>query len=127
MPDKDAREHDRCSRDATVSFSFLNQSVRYIGLARNFSRSGMYFESEKPVRIGSTIVIRPIGCQESEAAGDFGWVTIARSDVCGEPEAEAPPCREMKSMVMAEVKRCERIGAGMDVYGIGVCYVAHQF
>jgi hypothetical protein len=124
MEIQERRKHPRCDEDTGIFYSFLNKSGRHAAVARNYSRYGMYFESDTPLVPGTTIVIRPLGC---DAAGDPAAGSFAKGPVpfyCGVARPIAGPCSELKSLVTAQVKRCEKINDLTERYGIGVVFIA---
>ena len=112
------RKHQRCVKDTAITYTFLNQAAQYEAIARNHSRFGMYFETYKSLVPGTLIVIRNTG------AG----AELVRDAAAGSSSADpaaAQACRELKTQVVGEVKRCEKIEeASKPRYGIAVHYVS---
>jgi hypothetical protein len=118
--DPDNRRHPRCAGDTPIVYSFLNRTERYAGMARNLSRSGMYFEGNRALPPGAFVVIQPSVRLRPEPP-----------DAGPRPEAPVPGvgwgarrCPEPLALVMAEVKRCLRLGGGPLRFGIGVQYTS---
>ena len=88
-------------------------------MARNYSRSGMYFESDTPLAPGTTIVIRPLGCDA--AAGNYAKGPVPY--YCRDSRLNTGPCREIKLLVTAQVKRCDKINDSKEFYGISVHFI----
>ncbi len=124
MEIQERREHPRCSEDTGIVYSFINKLERHAAVARNYSRLGMYFESDNPLALGTIIVIRTLTC---EAADDLGAGSIEKGPApyyCKDSHLAPEPCREIKSLVTAQVKRCEKTTVrGGEGYGIGVQFV----
>jgi hypothetical protein len=123
MEIQERRKHPRCDEDTGIFYSFLNKAERHAAVARNYSRYGMYFESDTPLAPGTTIVVRPLGC---DAAGDPPAGSFAKGPLpfyCGVARLMPEPCGELKSLVTAQVKRCEKINDKTERYGIGVHYL----
>jgi hypothetical protein len=58
MKQKERRRHKRCEEDAKIVYSFFNRTEKHAAIARNYNRFGMYFESDRPLSPGTSIVIR---------------------------------------------------------------------
>jgi hypothetical protein len=124
METHERRKHSRCHEDTEILYSYLNKTETHAATARNYSRFGMYLESDTALSPGTIIVIRTLGCK---AASDLNADDPEKSPAtfyCKGAGLTPGPCRELKSMVTAEVKRCEMIpNAGEPRYGIGVHFV----
>jgi len=120
MAEPNARKHPRCYSTTAVTISFLNRSGKYDGIATNYSQSGMYIESRKALNPGTLIQIRPFDCQAPD--------TSSRSlnpYYCAGSVPETPECRQLKTLVLGEVKRCEELGSAENPrYGLAVRYVS---
>jgi hypothetical protein len=124
MEIQERRKHPRCEEDTGIFYSFIYKSERHAAVARNYSRYGMYFESDSPLVPGTTIVIRPLGCDAANAM-DAGSLTKGPVPFyCGVARLMPEPCGELKSLVTAQVKRCEKINDLTECYGIGVIFIA---
>ena len=112
------REHQRCNIDTSVLFSFFHQSNTYSAVARNYSHTGMYFETDKKLQPGIIIMIRPLTCGLKSS-------TEHQPVYCGHGSKKEPACHQLKSMVSGRVTRCQRIGSADPAqYGIAVEYVS---
>lgn len=119
MPASNSRKYPRCQSTTAVTISFLNQSSTYEGVARNYSRGGMYIESPKALRPGTMIQIRPVGC---EALDD---PRSSKPYYCNDTIPDEPECRQLKMLVVGEVKRCDELGTAATArYGLAVRYVS---
>jgi hypothetical protein len=119
----DHRKNRRCSGSAPISFGFVNQDARYLGIAKNVCREGMFFVTGRPLALGATITIKPLDCRSSQ--GDDQMETGAPQEFCKDrPQDDGEPCFRVNSLVTATVKHCKRIRfkAPME-YGVGVHYM----
>jgi len=120
MPVSNARKHPRCRHNTAVVISFLNRSTEYGGIAKNYSQTGMYIESRKALKPGTLIQIRPLGCESPQAQRES-----SAPYYCAGPAPEEAECRQLKTLVVAEVKRCDELGAADDPrYGLAVHYIS---
>ena len=118
---EEKRRHPRCCRELSISVSYLNKTEQHTGLTRNYSRFGLYFESEKTLAPGTLIVIRTTNSLFSRASPEQG---STQEQSAGERGDGGRACREMKSLVTAQVKRCvENADPHARRYGIAVEYV----
>jgi hypothetical protein len=121
---KERRRNKRCNEDTGIVYSFLNQTKQHAAVARNYSRFGMYFESDRPLPPGTTIVIRSLGCD----AGNRYGSSLERGPAayyCKDIKLISEACQELKNLVVAEVKRCENCeDLNRERYGIGVHYIS---
>ena len=125
MEKQDRRRYKRCNEDTGVVYSFLNQTEQHAARARNYSRFGMYFESDKPLPIGTTIVIRTRGCDTSGNRDDSSFARGPAPYFCKDKQLTSDVCRELKTLVVAKVNRCEDCGdLNSERYGIGVHYIS---
>ena len=123
MEIQERRKHPRCHEDTGILYSFLNKSDRHAAVARNYSGFGMYFESDTALMPGTIIVIRPLDC---DAPGDSAAGHSAKGPVpyyCKDSRLNSGACRELKLIVTAQVKRCEKINHPTEHYGIGVHFI----
>jgi hypothetical protein len=124
METQERRKHLRCTEDIRIVYSFINKSEQHAAVARNYSRFGMYFESNAPLTPGTTVIIRTLGC-DTASDPDAGSFEHGPSPFyCQDSQTTVDPCRDLKSLVTAEVKRCEtRQSPSGESYGIGVHFV----
>jgi len=124
MEKKERRRNKRCNEDMGNVYSFFNQTKQHAAVARNYSRFGMYFESDRPLPPGTTIVIRSLGCDADNRYGS----SLERGPAayyCKDIKLISEACQELKNLVVAEVKRCENCeDLNRERYGIGVHYIS---
>jgi hypothetical protein len=126
MPDvlNDNRREPRYDANSAITFSQLNRSENYIGVVRNFSRSGMFFFSTRKLSRGNCIVILPLVCGGADLLWGDGEGSAVADAVCaieGHPDARAA---SFINMVTARVTRCESLeDAGRLRYGVAVDYM----
>ena len=126
MGKKERRRNKRCNEDTGIVYSFFNQTKQHAAVARNYSRYGMYFESDRALPPGTTIVIRTLDC---ETADDNRYGSSFEKGpaayYCKDTQLPSEACRELKTLVVAEVNRCENCkGLNRERYGIGVHYIS---
>lgn len=119
----DHRKHRRCRGSAPISFGFINQDTRYLGIANNVCREGMFFVTGRPLTLGATITIRPLDCRSSP--GDDQKETGTPQMFCkSRPQDDGDPCFRINSLVTARVSHCKRIRLKAPMaYGVGVHYL----
>ena len=124
MEKKERRRNKRCNEDTRIVYSFFNQTEQHAGLARNYSRFGMYLESDRPLPPGTTIVIRTLGCVANNRYGS-SFKRGPADNYCKNALLPSEACQELKTLVVAEVKRCENCkDLNRERYGIGVYYIS---
>ena len=124
MEKKERRRNKRCSEVTEIVYSFFNQTKQHAALIRNYSRYGMYFESDIPLPPGTTIVIRYLGCGANNRDGDSLEEKPA-AYYCKDINSVSAACQEIKTLVVAEVKRCDNFkDLKRERYGIGVHYIS---
>ena len=123
MGKKDRRSNERCNRDTGIVYSFFNQSAQHAAVARNYSRYGMYFKSDRALPPGTIILIRSLGCDvENQYRSSFALAPAAY--YCEDTQLLSDACKELKTLVVAEVNRCENCkDLNSEYYGIGVHYI----
>ena len=124
MEIQERRKHPRCTEDTRIVYSFINQSEHHAAMLRNYSRFGMYFESDDSLSLGTTIVIRTLGC-DTPSEPDAGSPANGPSPFyCKDFRLAPDQCRELKTLVTAQVKRCEKTqNISEKRYGINVNFV----
>ena len=124
MEIQERRKHSRCIEDTRIVYSYINKSEHHAAVAHNYSRFGMYFESDDPIAPGTTIVIRTLGC---DALGDLDAGSFENGlspFYCKDSHLTHESCQDLKSLVTAQVKRCEKSrNISRESYGIGVHFV----
>jgi len=119
------RRHKRCNEDTGVVYSFFNQAELHAALARNYSRFGMYFESDRPLTPGTIIVIRTPDCDTADEYHGRSFEGGSAAYFCKDTRQTSKECRELKTLVVAEVKRCEdHSEVKRERYGIGVHFIS---
>lgn len=117
MKTKERRRHPRCSSETEVVYSVFNSADIHKAQAKNFNRFGMYFESKNAFLPGVFVLIRTSGVVPSSNRG------AGFADQGCKPFSP-DPCRELRMVIAAEVKRCVSLsktdGRG---YGIAVEYI----
>ena len=99
----ETRCDERCGCEAIVKWSYFNENIQFDAKIINFSRSGLYMESDQAIKPGATIVVRlEILLSRTWGSSDFGW---------------------LRSISLGEVKWCSELNiTGGVFYGIGVQY-----
>ena len=124
MEKKERRRNKRCYEDTPIVYSFFNQIKQYAAVARNYSRFGMYFESNRPLPPGTTIAIKTPVC-DADNRYDRSFVTRPAADHRQDTQLPSEACQELKTIVVAEVKRCENCNdLNREHYGIGLHYIS---
>ena len=124
MEKKDRRRNKRCYEDTGIVYSFFNQTEQHAALARNYSRFGIYFESDRPLPQGTTIVIRTLDCETTDNRYGSSFEKGPAAYYCKKTLPPSKECQELKTLVVAEVNRCENCkDLNMERYGIGVHYI----
>jgi hypothetical protein len=98
-----------------MTLALLNQTDEIAILAKNYSRSGVYFESQRKLRRGTVIVLRAMDC-----ANENNFPTsIPRPFFCTGVVPESKACRELRFPTVAWVTRCDKLAiAGRERYGV---------
>lgn len=120
----DNRREPRFETSNAITFSCLNKEAHYIGIARNISRSGMFFCSSRKLKPGTCLVILPLDCRATDLLWGNGDHGMMAESLCA---IEGGPNRNLKhfiNMVTGKVTRCENIESGDPLsYGIAVDYI----
>ncbi len=99
----DKRNAKRHGCDGEIILASFNKKDTSKARALNFSRDGSYFESDRPLGVGLTVLIRVLNC-------------IDHTDRFKDPE-------NIRWNALGEVKWCrEMTGEKQGRYGIGVKY-----
>ena len=97
------RNDDRCSCEAIAKWSRFNKTMEFDAKILNFSRAGIYLESDQAVKPETTVFIR---------------LEILLSDTWGSPDSGW-----LHTIALGKVKWCRELGRNSDkCYGIGVRY-----
>lgn len=125
MEKKDRRRNKRCNEDTGIVYSFFNQTEQHAALARNYSRFGIYFESDRPLSPGTIIVIRTLDCEITDNLDGSSFEGGPAAYYCKKTPQPSKECQELKTLVVAEVNRCENCkDLNRKHYGIGVHFVS---
>lgn len=122
---EERRRHPRCRRQEDIVFTYGRQAKFQSGRVKNYSRSSLYFESPAELAAGTLLFIRAADddSEDLPAAGDAD--SAAASAAAADPDPVSAACREWKTLVVGQVRRCEKIaGSGKALYGTGVEYVS---
>ena len=124
MEKKERRRNKRCNEDTGIVYSFFNQTEQHAALARNYSRFGIYFESDRPLPPGTTIVIKTLDCETADNRYGSSFERGPAAYYCKNTQPLSEECQELKTLVVAEVKRCENCkDLNRERYGIVVRYI----
>lgn len=118
------RRHPRCGVDREILFSYGSHAELLHGLARNCSRYSLYFESTTALAPGTLLFVRMTGGGSIESAdkGKSMEAAVAASEV---RDTANTACRELKTTVVAQVRRCVEIAdSEKTIYGTGAEYVS---
>ena len=100
---RDNRDDKRLDCEASISYSAFNKHEIFEGTILNFSKSGMYFESDTITKEGTTIYFRLTNC------------TVFPHD----PDL----CEGLRNASLAEVRWWREVkNRGKPCFGIGVKY-----
>jgi hypothetical protein len=125
MEKKERRGNKRCNEDTEIVYSFFNQTKQHTAVARNYSRFGMYFETDRPLPLGTTIVIRTQCCDIADSQYGSTFERGPAPYYCKDVQLPSEACQELKTLVVAEVKRCDYCKElNREHYGIGVHYMS---
>ncbi|MEX1327601.1 MAG: hypothetical protein AB1Z29_12420 [Desulfobacterales bacterium] len=124
MEKKERRRNKRCNEDTGIVYSFFNQTEQHAALARNYSRFGIYFESDRPLPLGTTIVIRTLDCEATDNRDGSSFERGPAAYYCKSTHPPSEECQELKTHGVAEVKRCENCkDLNRKRYGIGAHFI----
>ncbi len=113
---KDRRSQYRCTKDVGIHCTSLNGNENQLVLIRNYSSRGIYFESNRKIPPGNTIVLRTLGAADfldNETVFNVPSFSISNSD--------AEVCTLFRSHVLAKVQRSVRLEGNTisPRYGMG--------
>ena len=121
---QERRRHSRCNLNRKIEFSHGSQTQFHRGLAKNHSRYSLYFESAMALVPGTLLFIRTTG--DGSTAGEIVRLEsrpLSENHIA--PKHPPVACSELKTVVVAQVRRCVEIsGSGNAFYGTGVEYVS---
>jgi hypothetical protein len=125
MEKKERRKNKRCHENRRIVYSFINQTKQHAAVARNYSRFGMYFESNRPLSPGTNIVIRTLGCDTAGNRYGGSFDRGPAADDRKDTQLPSEACWELKTLVVAEVKRCVNSkDLNREKYGVAVHYIS---
>lgn len=118
------RRAPRFETENAITYSHLNKEEHYIGIARNISRSGMFFLSSRYLKPRTNIVILPLNCRATDLLWGEGEQGALAESLCAITDRPEESLKHFGAMVTARVTRCEpREGGGKLQYGIAVDYI----
>jgi len=110
----DRRMQQRCVKNVSMTYAHLNENDDRIVTVRNYSSTGVYFESDEEAVVGSFVVIRAPGPHDERVpdspSEDPFQFTIEHTD----PGA----CWGYRSHTVARVIRCNKV-ADTTHFGVG--------
>jgi len=120
----DNRRNPRIDADNAITFSHLNKIEHYVGIAQDFSRSGMFFRSSRKLKPGTCIVILPLHCHSTDFLWGDGECGSVAASICAATDAASEKHKNFITMVTAQVTRCESLDDDQALrYGIAVDYM----
>jgi hypothetical protein len=120
MTDFDLRKHARTNARAIISFGYLNQTPRYLGIVENTSRYGIYFITEKVLTPGTLVSIQPWRCGTRPPASSTPASRREADAVCTENHNAS---HQINAMVIGKVVHCRRLENHVpQAYGVGAHY-----
>lgn len=120
----DSRRDPRIDASNAITFSHLNKEEHYVGIAQDFSRSGMFFRSSRKLKPGTCIVILPLNCHSTDLLWGDGECGSVAASICAATDAASERCKNFINMVTAQVTRCESLDDDQSLrYGIAVDYI----
>jgi len=111
----DRRGKQRCIKDVGMGCALLNGNVERPVTVRNFSVSGLFFETAVQIVPGTYVVLRSLGANETSdtimgSAGPQYALDVEDPEVCS----------LFRSHTLAKVHRCEPLGDPADSLRYGV-------
>jgi len=120
----DNRRDPRIDASNAITFSQLNKQETYVGVAQDFSRSGMFFRSSRELKPGACIVILPLNCHSTDLLWGDGECGNVVASLCATSDAPGHIDNTFINLVTAQVKRCEVLDDAKTLrYGIAVDYI----
>jgi hypothetical protein len=111
----DRRTKQRCVKDVGMGCALLNGNVERPVTIRNFSDSGLFFETAVKMMPGTYIVLRSIGAND---AMDTTTGTAGPQYALDDDDPDV--CSLFRSHTVAKVQRCERFSEHSDSPRYGV-------
>ena len=110
----DRRRQQRCVKDVSMTCAHLNQNDDRIVTVRNYSSTGLYFESDEHERVGSFFVIITPGSLHGKAPASPSDHPIQFAIDDSDPRA----CWEFRSHTVARVVHCSKVDDATH-FGVG--------
>ena len=107
------RREQRCVKDVGMHYSLLNHTTEHPVVIRNFSKSGLYFESNQSLQPGVLVVLRSIDGDKRVDNKILPSFAMQNND----PES----CSTYRSHTLVSVKRSTKLEKtdGQNSFGIG--------
>ena len=110
----DRRMQQRCVKDVRMTCAHVNENDDHPVTVRNYSSTGVYFESDKQARVGSFVVIRAPGSHDVGAPASPSDYPFQFAIEPSDPRA----CWAFRSHTVARVVRCNKVDDTTH-FGIG--------
>lgn len=110
----DRRMHQRCVKDVSMTCAHVNADDDRMVIVRNYSSTGVYFESVERERIGAFVVIRAPGSHDTGAPGSPSDDPIEFAIGNSDPRV----CWAFRSHSVARVVRCDKVDDAAR-FGVG--------
>ena len=111
----DRRVQQRCVKDVRMTYAHLNENDHRMVTVRNYSSTGVYFESDEEALVGSFVVIRAPGSHDALAPASPSEYPFQFTIEHTDPGA----CWGFRSHTVAKVVRCSRVGDDAIRFGVG--------
>lgn len=98
-----------------MTCALLNGNVDRPVILRNFSGSGLFFETATQILPGTIVVLRTVNANDPPDS-TVGWTGPSYSLDAGDPGA----CSLFRSHVVAKVQRCDRLAGHHEAPRYGV-------
>lgn len=119
----DPRKHPRHHQTAAISYGFLNQPARYLGFVKNVSKSGIYFEAERPITVGALVSIQPMACTPSARNRLPPESRDQAAAFCSAGETGDQNGSRINALAIGKIIHCRQIeNRSPALYGIGARY-----
>ncbi|MDZ7579231.1 MAG: hypothetical protein U5R30_01010 [Deltaproteobacteria bacterium] len=121
MEKQERRRHQRCNRPVSIVYSIFNRTKQRAAVALQLNRlEACILSRTEPCPQAQPVSSGLSAAQTSEnlwGGGSKG----KPSEKNQETRVNCKLCQELKTLVVAEVKRCDKSeGSGTEHYGIGV-------
>lgn len=106
MDHTEKRRHRRCPASIDITYRSFSDEKPHGAILLDFSRFGMRFISEAPLKPGAVIAIRRV-CDTGQVRQNTGVGEHPGLRAPADDPTRTQPCsRELKNMVVAEVRHC---------------------